>query len=654
MAEKNIQATGIPFWSWNDKLDPDKLVKQINEISKCKMNDNYTPLTFRLNRKYNNNQTKVKSKQIYASNIVPRTNEYHKTEYTHKENIIKIKCIQNMWKKYFHNLLIPKIIYIQRKWKFYLLSRSLTTKTLSVSSDYFEFVVNNKISKDVIMQTEPLYKLKDLECLIKNRINIINNSKVNKDNNDLCLSYKTCSVSYFGKNEVRTSFDLLSIQTGVSIITLESEWMYNKTLKNKRNKIRSKVKLKCKSFLSTSVKEMIENNFYDKNITNNNHSLSMFQNEHVHQLKKLPNFVSDNMITKLIKHKKKIQKEINIIKSIQNEIKLFLLRKSTKTKTLSTTLNELCYISKENHLNKSMHDIRNFYKEQMNNINITNKSFSYHKTNIKHQKINIHNKEHIIVPLPKEKTNQRNIKHVNNSQYTNNKDKNIKSNAYKIISNILKHHSSLKSKIFIFNSFFEYNNNYILTHPNSFISSSTIYNSNSVNITQDLHGFNNNTMNISQRKEKDNEESQTISTKQEVPIQNEDTSLNNEQIVNACQFKLQCFPSIDMSSHSESLSNNNSFIHKKRLNHSVTMDIQRITFINKKYNLFLKHLQSINIEVKDNNMFHNKMFEYLNFQGKKRQNNILNQSAPEFTYYNYPSIPHFLTNKTKNIFYIFN
>ena len=32
MAEKNIQATGIPFWSWNDKLNADKLVKQVNEM----------------------------------------------------------------------------------------------------------------------------------------------------------------------------------------------------------------------------------------------------------------------------------------------------------------------------------------------------------------------------------------------------------------------------------------------------------------------------------------------------------------------------------------------------------------------------------------------------------------------------------------------
>ena len=32
MAEKNIQATGIPFWSWNDELNVDKLVKQVNEM----------------------------------------------------------------------------------------------------------------------------------------------------------------------------------------------------------------------------------------------------------------------------------------------------------------------------------------------------------------------------------------------------------------------------------------------------------------------------------------------------------------------------------------------------------------------------------------------------------------------------------------------
>lgn len=32
MAEKNIQATGIPFWSWNDELNADKLVKQVNEM----------------------------------------------------------------------------------------------------------------------------------------------------------------------------------------------------------------------------------------------------------------------------------------------------------------------------------------------------------------------------------------------------------------------------------------------------------------------------------------------------------------------------------------------------------------------------------------------------------------------------------------------
>jgi len=32
MAEKSIQPTGIPFWSWNDELDADKLVKQVNEM----------------------------------------------------------------------------------------------------------------------------------------------------------------------------------------------------------------------------------------------------------------------------------------------------------------------------------------------------------------------------------------------------------------------------------------------------------------------------------------------------------------------------------------------------------------------------------------------------------------------------------------------
>ena len=34
MKEKTIQATGIPFWSWNDELEVDKLVKQINEMHK--------------------------------------------------------------------------------------------------------------------------------------------------------------------------------------------------------------------------------------------------------------------------------------------------------------------------------------------------------------------------------------------------------------------------------------------------------------------------------------------------------------------------------------------------------------------------------------------------------------------------------------------
>ena len=32
MAEKIIQATGLPFWSWNDELDADKLVKQVREM----------------------------------------------------------------------------------------------------------------------------------------------------------------------------------------------------------------------------------------------------------------------------------------------------------------------------------------------------------------------------------------------------------------------------------------------------------------------------------------------------------------------------------------------------------------------------------------------------------------------------------------------
>ena len=34
MKEKVIQATGLPFWSWNDELEVDKLVKQINEMHK--------------------------------------------------------------------------------------------------------------------------------------------------------------------------------------------------------------------------------------------------------------------------------------------------------------------------------------------------------------------------------------------------------------------------------------------------------------------------------------------------------------------------------------------------------------------------------------------------------------------------------------------
>ena len=34
MKEKKIPATGVPFWSWNDELEVDKLVKQINEMHK--------------------------------------------------------------------------------------------------------------------------------------------------------------------------------------------------------------------------------------------------------------------------------------------------------------------------------------------------------------------------------------------------------------------------------------------------------------------------------------------------------------------------------------------------------------------------------------------------------------------------------------------
>ena len=32
MKEKEIQATGVPFWSWNDELEEEKLVKQINQM----------------------------------------------------------------------------------------------------------------------------------------------------------------------------------------------------------------------------------------------------------------------------------------------------------------------------------------------------------------------------------------------------------------------------------------------------------------------------------------------------------------------------------------------------------------------------------------------------------------------------------------------
>ena len=32
MAEKIIQATGIPFWSWNDVLEKEELLKQITEL----------------------------------------------------------------------------------------------------------------------------------------------------------------------------------------------------------------------------------------------------------------------------------------------------------------------------------------------------------------------------------------------------------------------------------------------------------------------------------------------------------------------------------------------------------------------------------------------------------------------------------------------
>ena len=624
------------------------LVKQVNEISKCKTDDNHILLPIKLSCKFKKNKEKDKSTQIHASNIT------FKNEYKTKENFIKIKYIQNKWKNYFHNVLIPKIIYIQRKLKLYLLSHSLTKNTLSVSSKYFEFI-NNKKSTDVNTQTESIYQIHNVECLIKNKITIMKNSKTIKGNND--LSYKTCSLSYFGNNKVKTSFDFLNVQNSVCVITLESTGRYNnRSIKNKRNKI--KKKLKCKSFLSTRVKEIIENNFHEKNIVNindalneesNNNSLSIIQNVNLIQLKKLlkkPTCVNDNLITKLIKHKKKLQQEINIISNIQNKIKMFLLRKNTTTKTVSINLNELCYITKQNHINESMCYLRNSCNENINIINLTNKSFLYQRTNIEQQGRNVNNKGHNIIPLLKEKPTHYNNNHVNNSQLTNKEDKNIKSNAYKIISSIIKHHSSLKSKIFIFDRFFQYNNNYILTHPNSFMSSSTIYNSNNVNRTEDLHELNN-IMNVSQRSEENIIESQSASTKQNIPIQKEFPSINDEQIVNVCKFKLQCFPSIDISNNSESFSSKNSFIHKKRLNHSVNMDIKRIKFIDKKYNLFHKHLESINGELKDNKLFHNKIFEFANLQRKKRQNNVLSQSASEFTYYNNPSISLFLKNKPK-------
>lgn len=626
------------------------LVKQVNEISKCKKNDDHKLLPIKSNCKFKKNKEKDKSTQIHTSNIT------FKIDSTKENNIIKITYIQNTWKSYFHNVLVPKIIYIQRKLKFYLLSHSLTKNTLSVSSKYFEFV-NNKISTDVNTQTESIYQINNVECLIKNRITIMKNFKTIKENNDLCLSHKTCSLSYFGNNKVKTTFDFLSVQNSVCVITLESSEEYNnRSIKNKKNKI--KKKLKCKSFLSTRVKEIIENNFHEKNIINMNdtlnegsinNSLSIIQNENLIQLKTLlkkPTCVNDNMITKLIKHKKKVQQEINIIKNIQNKIKMFLLRKNTTTKTVLITLNELCYITKQNHLNKSMCDLRNSGKENINIINLPNKSFLYQRINIQQQGRNVNNKGLDIVPLPKEKPNQYNNNHFNNSQLTDQENKKIKSNAYKIISSIIKHHSSLKSKIFIFDRFFQYNNNYILTHPNSFISSSTIYNSNNVNGTEDLHGLNN-IMNNSQGSEKDIIESQSLSTKQDIPIQNEDLSINDEQLVNVCKFKLQCFPSIDISNNSESFSSKNSFIHKKRLNNSVNMDIKRIKFIDKKYNLFHKHLESINSELKDNNLFHNKIFPFANLQKKKGQNNILSQSASELTYYNNPSISLFLKDKPK-------
>lgn len=624
------------------------LVKQVNEISKCKKNDEHKPLPIKSSCKFKKNKEKDKSTRIHALNIT------FKSDST-KENLIKISYIQNTWKNYFHNVLVPKIIYIQRKLKFYLLSKSLTKNTLSVSSKYFEFV-NNKISTDVNTQTESIYQINNIECLIKNRITIMKNFKTIKRNNDLCLSHKTCSLSYFGNNKVKTSFDFLNVQNSVCVFTLESSEGYNnRSIKNKRNKI--KKKLKCKSFLSTRVKEIIENNFHEKNIININdtlnegsinNSLSIIQNENLIRLKTLlkkPTCVNDNMITKLNKHKKKVQQEINIIKNIQNKIKMFLLRKNTTTKTVLITLNELCYITKQNHLYKSMRDLRNSGKENINIINLPNKSFLYQRINIEQQEKNVNNKGHNIIPLPKEKSNQYNNNHFNNFQLTDQKDQKIKSNAYKIISSIIKHHSSLKSKIFIFDCFFQYNNNYILTHPNSFILSSTIYNSNNVNRTEDLHGINN-IINDSQGSEKNIIESQSVSTKQDIPIQNEDPSINDEQIVNVCKFKLQCFPSIDISNNSESFLSQNSFIHKKRLNHSVNKDIKRIKFIDKKYDLFHKHLESINNEFKDNNL-HNKIFGFANLQKKKRQNNILSQSASELTYYNNPSILLFLKNKLK-------
>lgn len=180
------------------------LVKQVNEISKCKKNDEHKPLPIKSSCKFKKNKEKDKSTRIHALNIT------FKSDST-KENLIKISYIQNTWKNYFHNVLVPKIIYIQRKLKFYLLSKSLTKNTLSVSSKYFEFV-NNKISTDVNTQTESIYQINNIECLIKNRITIMKNFKTIKRNNDLCLSHKTCSLSYFGNNKVKTSFDFLNVQ----------------------------------------------------------------------------------------------------------------------------------------------------------------------------------------------------------------------------------------------------------------------------------------------------------------------------------------------------------------------------------------------------------------------------------------------------------